>query len=200
MTVQRPKLSMSDAATTLADWIARGDAVRLAASAAEPLPLEAFASKTGMEVYAALLQGGAATLPIAETLDFMLVEVELGRVVFQGLPQRKHFNPLGTIHGGWISTLLDSAMASAIHTQLPAGKAQTTVELKVNFVRALTDKIPLIRAEGKTIHLGRRIGTSEGRLYGPDGTLYAHGTTTCLVIDMAPGAAPGGKSQASKSA
>ena len=94
-----------------------------------------------------------------------------------------HYNPLGTVHGGWFATLLDSCVACAVHSALPAGKTYTTVELKINIVRALTDKVPLVRAEGKIIHLGRSMGTAEGRLYGHDGKLYAHASTTCFIMD-----------------
>jgi uncharacterized protein (TIGR00369 family) len=88
------------------------------------------------------------------------------------------------VHGGWIATLLDPAVACAVHATLPVGKSYTTVELKRNSVRALIERVPLVRAIGNTIHVGGRIGTSEGRLVGPDGTLYAHATTTCLILDQ----------------
>jgi uncharacterized protein (TIGR00369 family) len=103
--------------------------------------------------------------------------------VFQGRPQRRHYNPLGTVHGGWFATLLDSAVGCAIHATLPAGKGYTTLELKVNMVRPLNDGVPLVRAEGKVIHAGRQVATAEGRIVGPDGKLYAHATTTCLIFD-----------------
>lgn len=94
-----------------------------------------------------------------------------------------HYNPLGTVHGGWFATPLDSCVACAVHSSLPAGKTYTTVELKINIVRALTDQVPLVRVEGKVIHLGRSMGTAEGRLYGHDGKLYAHASTTCFIMD-----------------
>jgi uncharacterized protein (TIGR00369 family) len=103
--------------------------------------------------------------------------------VFQGRPNRRHYNPMGTVHGGWFATLLDSAVGCAIHTTLPAGKGYTTLELKVNMVRPLNDSVPLVRAEGKVIHAGRQVATAEGRIVGPDGKLYAHATTTCLIFD-----------------
>ena len=111
------------------------------------------------------------------------VEVGDGHAVFQGEPQFKHYNPLGTVHGGWFATLLDSAVGCAVHSSLPAGKAYTTLELKVNIVRALTDQVPLVRAEGRVVHGGKQVATAEGRLVGPDGRLYAHASTTCLVFD-----------------
>jgi len=93
---------------------------------------------------------------------------------------------MGTVHGGWYATLLDSAVGCAVHSTLPAGKAYTTLELKVNLVRALTDRVPLVRAEGKVVHVGSRTATAEGRLTGVDGKLYAHASTTCLISDIAP--------------
>jgi uncharacterized protein (TIGR00369 family) len=93
------------------------------------------------------------------------------------------------VHGGWCATLLDSAVGCAVHSTLPAGKGYTTLELKVNMVRPLTDAVPLVRAEGKIIHTGRQVAMAEGRIVGPDGKLYAHATTTCLIFDH-PATAP----------
>jgi len=141
--------------------------------------------KTGLEVMQAMLSGDIPYPPIAKTLDFTVIEVSEGRAVFQGTPGPTHLNPMGTIHGGWYATLLDSALGCAVHTMMPVGKGYTTAELSVNLVRAINPaKAPRVRAEGKVIHCGRQLATAEARLYGPDGTLYAHGTTTCLVFDM----------------
>jgi uncharacterized protein (TIGR00369 family) len=107
-----------------------------------------------------------------------------GSATFQGKPQRRHYNPIGTVHGGWFAALLDSAVGCAVHSTLPAGKGYTTLELKLNLVRPLTDPVPLVRAEGHVIHAGRHVATAEGRIVGPDGKLYAHATTTCLVVDF----------------
>ena len=120
---------------------------------------------------------------IGATLSFLPVEVGFGRAVFQGRPKLEHYNPIGTVHGGWISTLLDSCVGCAVHSTLPVGKAYTTAELKVNFVRAVTTKVPLVRAIGTVIHVGGRMATAEGRLVGPDGKLYAHASTTCFIFD-----------------
>lgn len=141
--------------------------------------------KSGLEIMRSMLRGEAPYPPIAKTLDFTLLEVEEGRAVFQGTPGPAHLNPMGTIHGGWYATLLDSALGCAVHTMMPAGRGYTTAELGVNLVRAIGPKAPRVRAEGKVIHCGRQLATAEARLYGPDGTLYAHATTTCLVFDMA---------------
>ena len=145
------------------------------------------AGKTGLQLMQGVLSGELPFAPIARTLDFMLIEVAEGRAVFQGTPGAAHFNPMGTIHGGWYATLLDSALGCAVHTLMPVGRAYTTAELSVNLVRAIGPKVQRVRAEGKVVHCGRQLATAEGRLYGPDGTLYAHATTTCLVFDI-PGA------------
>ena len=126
----------------------------------------------------------------AQTLDFILVEAEFGRVVFQGRPGFAHYNPMGTVHGGWFATLLDSALGCVVQSVLPAGKAYTTAELKINIVRPLTDKVPLVRAEAHIIHNGGRMATADARLTGADGKLYAHGSTTCFIYDTEMNATP----------
>ncbi len=145
---------------------------------------ESIAGKTGLEIMQAILNGELHYPPIAQTLDFFLVEVSDGRAVFQGTPGFAHLNPMGTIHGGWFATLLDSALACAIQTMIPQGKIYTTTELSLNIVRALTPKVPRVRAEGNVLHCGRQLATAEGKLYGPDGKLYAHGTTTCFIMEQ----------------
>ena len=138
---------------------------------------------TGMEVFEAIFAGDLPAPPIGDTMDFIPVHMEPGLAIFQGKPKLRHYNPLGTVHGGWFCTLLDSALGCAVHTTLPAGKGYTTLELKVNMIRALTDAVPLVRAEGRVIHAGRQVATAEGKLLGPDGKIYAHATTTCMVFD-----------------
>jgi uncharacterized protein (TIGR00369 family) len=142
------------------------------------------AARSGLAMLQAMLRGEVPYPPIARTLDFLLLEVDEGRALFQGTPGPDHFNPMGGIHGGWYATLLDSALGCAVHTMMPPGRAYTTAELGVNLVRAIGSKAPRVRAEGKVIHCGRQLATAEARLYGPDGTLYAHATTTCLVFEM----------------
>lgn len=141
------------------------------------------AGKSGLELMQAMLIGELPFPPIAATLDFTLVAVADGMATFQGTPQVRHLNPMGTVHGGWFATLLDSALGCAVHTKMPPGRAYTTAELGVNLVRALTPKVPRVRAIGQVIHAGRQLATAEARLVGPDGTLYAHATTTCLVFE-----------------
>jgi uncharacterized protein (TIGR00369 family) len=166
-------------------WLAQEQEVlaRIGAGPGVARP-EQVAGMTGLEMMRAILRGELPYAPIAKTLDFMLMEVESGKVVFQGTPGPSHLNPMGTIHGGWYATLLDSALGCAVHTMIPAGRGYTTAELSVNLVRGINGKVSRVRAEGKVIHCGRQLATAEARLYGPDGTLFAHGTTTCLVFDL----------------
>jgi uncharacterized protein (TIGR00369 family) len=145
---------------------------------------EQVAGKTGLEILQTMLRGEIPYAAIAKTLDFTLMEVSEGRAVFQGHPLAQHLNPLGTVHGGWVATLLDSALGCSVHTMMPTGRSYTTAELSVNYVKGLTPRVGRVRAEGKVIHCGRQLATAEARLVGPDGTLYAHGTTTCLVFEI----------------
>ncbi|HZZ12429.1 MAG TPA: PaaI family thioesterase [Paraburkholderia sp.] len=145
---------------------------------------EQVAGKTGLAIIQGIMNGELPYAAIAQTLDFLIVEADAGHVVFQGTPLVRHLNPLGTVHGGWIATLLDSALGCAVHTMMPPGRGYTTAELGVNYVKAVTPRLQRVRAEGKVIHCGRQLATAEARLFGPDGTLYAHATTTCLVFDI----------------
>jgi uncharacterized protein (TIGR00369 family) len=140
------------------------------------------ATMSGLEMLQAIAGGTAPYPPINDTLDFFLLEVEKGRAVFQGQPGRQHYNPIGTVHGGFHATLLDSAMACAVHSLLEPGQAYTTLEFKINLVRPLTDRTGPVRAEGKVVSSGRRVATSEGRLVDEQGRLYSHGTTTCMIV------------------
>lgn len=144
------------------------------------------AGKSGMEMMQAMLRGDIPYAAIAHTLDFLVIEIGDGTATFQGTPLPRHFNPMGTVHGGWFATLLDSALGCAVHTKMPPGRGYTTAELSVNIVRALTPKVQRVRAIGRVIHCGRQLATADAQLIGPDGTLYAHATTTCLVFDMKP--------------
>jgi uncharacterized protein (TIGR00369 family) len=174
---------------SLEQWLADEAAIRQRMQAgpgpgvARP---EQIAGRSGLDLLQGLLTGELPYATIAQTLDYLLVSVSRGHAVFQGTPGRGHLNPMGTIHGGWFATLLDSALGCAVHTMMPAGRAYTTAELSVNIVRALTPQVPRVRAEGKVLHCGRQLATAEARLVGADGTLYAHATTTCLVFDLPP--------------
>ena len=142
--------------------------------------------KSGLEIMQAILHGELPYPSIAKTLDFTILAISPGHAVFQGTPGVAHLNPMGTVHGGWFATLLDSALGCSVHTRMAPGQGYTTAELSVNIVRALTPKVLRVRAEGKVIHCGRQLATAEARLVGPDGTLYAHATTTCLVFEIPP--------------
>ncbi len=142
------------------------------------------AGMTGLQVMQAMLAGTLPFPHIAQTLDFALIEVGHGRAVFQGTPQLMHYNPLGSVHGGWYATLLDSALGCAVHTTMAAGYGYTTAELSLNIVRAATQATGPLRAVGTVVHSGRQLATAEARIVDPDGRLYAHGTTTCLVFPV----------------
>jgi uncharacterized protein (TIGR00369 family) len=147
---------------------------------------EQVAGLTGLQFLQAMLGGKVPFASIAQTLDFALIEVEQGRAVFQGVPGAGHLNPMGTVHGGWYATLLDSAMGCAVHTLMPPGRAYTTAEMSVKLVRAIKPTVVRVRAEGQVLHCGRQLATAQAQLVGPDGTLYAHASTTCLVFDLPP--------------
>ena len=172
-----------DVNEVLAQWEAQEKARRDHFGAPGLARPEQARSKTGLQFFEAMFAGEVPGPLIGATLSFLPVEVSFGRAVFQGRPKLEHYNPIGSVHGGWISALLDSCVGCAVHSTLPAGKAYTTAELKVNFVRAVTTKVALVRAVGTVIHVGARMATAEGRLVGPDGKLYAHASTTCFIFD-----------------
>ncbi len=140
-------------------------------------------SMSGMDFLRALRDGRLPPPPIAQLLGFKLVEVEPGHAVFECVPGEQHYNPIGVVHGGLAMTLLDSAMGCCVQTRMPAGSDYTTLEAKTNLVRGITDKTGRLRAIGKVVHLGNRIATAEGRLEDAAGKLYAHATTTCIVLN-----------------
>ena len=172
----------------LTEWMEESAAARVKMLAGGGKPglasAEGVAGKTGMEIMQAMLAGELPYPHIAETLDFALIAVEPGKATFQGTPQLKHYNPLGSVHGGWYATLLDSAVGCAVHTLMPAGRGYTTAELSINIVRAASHQTGPLRAIGTVIHCGKQLATAEGRIVGPDGKLYAHATTTCLVFEL----------------
>lgn len=139
----------------------------------------------GLDLLQAMIRGEVPDPPITRTLDFYLLEVERGRAVFQGQPGLAHYNPIGSVHGGWQATLLDSAMACAVHTLVEPGFGYTTLEFKIHCVRPLTEKTGPVRAEGRIVASGKRVATAEGRLVDAEGRLYSHGTTTCLIVEAA---------------
>ncbi len=146
--------------------------------------MELVAKHTGIELFHMMIAGEIPRPAMGETLNFYLAEAEEGRVVFKGTPTEAHYNPMGTVHGGWPSAILDSALGCCVHTMLPKGMAYTTVEFKVNLVRPLFAHSGEVTCEGKIIHVGRTIATSEAFLRNADGKLIAHGTETCAIFPM----------------
>jgi uncharacterized protein (TIGR00369 family) len=145
---------------------------------------ETAATMTGLEMLTAMIEGQLPAPPIMQLIGFDLAEVDKGRAVFEGTPALRHYNPLGTVHGGYAATLLDSCMGCAVHTTLPKGTGYTTLEFKVSLVRPITADTGPVRAEGLVISSGRRVATAEGRLTDARGRLLAHATTTCLVFEV----------------
>lgn len=137
---------------------------------------------SGLEYLQAMGRGELPPPPIMATLAIEPVEIVEGRVVFAVTPAEFHYNPIGVVHGGLASTLCDSAMACAIHSTLPAGVGYTTLELKINFVRPLTIATGRVQCEGTIIHPGGRVATAEARITDAAGKLYAHATTTCMIL------------------
>lgn len=144
--------------------------------------LDELKSLPGLEFMSRMVSGELPMPPMCKTCNFWPVEAAAGLFAFEGEPGNAHFNPLSTIHGGWAATLLDSAMGCAVHTTLPSGKAYTTLEIKVNYVRAILPNVGRMRCEGRIIHAGARMATAEGRLTAADGKLYAHGLTSCMIL------------------
>lgn len=141
---------------------------------------------TGLELLRAMIAGQVPAPTMAERLGFRLVLVEEGRAVFEGAPDGRLLNPLGTVHGGYALTLIDSAAGCAVHSRLGAGTGYTTLETKVNFVRAIKPDAGPIRCEGIVLSLGRQVGTAEARLTNADGTLLAHGSSTLMIFAARP--------------
>ena len=137
---------------------------------------------TGLEFVQGLATGALPLNTIAQTLGYDVVEAESGRVVITLVPTGAHLNPAGTMHGGLTATLLDSCMGLAIQSTLDKGVSQTTLEFKISLVRPITPETGLIKAEGRVLNCGRRIGTADGRVTDGNGRLLAHGTTTCLIF------------------
>lgn len=148
-----------------------------------PLPPDTFDTLTGLETLRGMIAGSLPAPPMAATMNFNLVEVDEGRVVFAGTPLEGHLNPAGTVHGGWAATILDSALACAVHSTLAKGERYTSVEMKLNFLRPiLVGKTGRLICEGKIIQRGRTLALSEARLVDAGGKLYAHASETCMMM------------------
>lgn len=148
------------------------------------VPIETLAVESGLSVMTGILEGRLPGASIAVSLNFWLTRVEEGLIEFRGAPNDAHLNPLGTVHGGWAGTIMDSALACAVMTTLAVGEAYTTVEFKVNLVRPLMPNMGEVSCEGRIVHRGRTIATSEAFLRDSTGKLLAHGTETCAIFPI----------------
>ena len=148
------------------------------------VPLETIAEEGGLKVMQGILDGRLPGPAIGRTLNFRLTKVEEGLVEFRGVPNEDHLNPIGTIHGGWAATIMDSALACAVMTTLAPGEAYTTVEFKVNLTRPILPTTGEVSCEGRLVHRGRTIATSEAFLRDSAGKLLAHGTETCAIFPI----------------
>jgi uncharacterized protein (TIGR00369 family) len=146
------------------------------------VPTDLLLSRDGLSFLQQMIAGQVPQPPMTETLGFRLTDVAHGRAAFEGVPEFRHYNPIGSVHGGLAMTMLDSALGCAIFSTTKPGETWTTLEIKVNFVRPITKDTGIIRAEGRVIHRGRTIATSEGDVRDRAGTLYAHATTTCAIF------------------
>jgi uncharacterized protein (TIGR00369 family) len=146
------------------------------------LTVQAGKTMSGIQLLRALQSGELPPPPVLVLLGMRLIEVDEGRVVFAVEPAEYHYNPLGMVHGGMTATLLDSALGCTVQSMLPSGTSYTTLELKVNYLRPMTSKTGTVYSEGKIIHIGGRIATAEARVTDASGKLYAHATTTCIIL------------------
>jgi len=148
----------------------------------DPRPPPEAANLSGLEFLQKIMAGELPRPPMGILLNFVLLDLGKGRAVFTVEPAEYHYNPIGVVHGGLAATLLDSAMGCAIHSTLPAGASYTTLEIKVNYIRAMTAETGAVRCEANVIHAGARTATAEGRILDQAGKLYAHASTTCLIF------------------
>lgn len=139
---------------------------------------------SGLDFLNGISKGEIPPPPIAETLDFHPLSVEIGKVVFEFEAKEYHYNPIGCVHGGVISTVLDTVMGCAVHSKLPQGVAYTTLEFKINFIRAVTIKSGKMKAEGRIIHLGKNTALVEADLRDEQENVYAHGVSTCMIFNL----------------
>ena len=150
-------------------------------------PTEVMASMPGIDFVRAIFDGKLPAPPIMQNIEPFDSTAEPGVVVMHSIPGLRHYNPIGSVHGGYAATLLDSAMGLAIHSMLPVGTGYTTLEFKVSFIKGMTKDSGAVRTEGRTLNVGRRAATAEARMTDSKGRLLAHATTTCLVFEFPKG-------------
>ena len=154
-------------------------------------PTEVMASMSGIDFVRAIFDGKLPAPPVMQTIEPFDSSAEPGLVVIHSIPGFRHYNPIGSVHGGYAATLLDSVMGLAIHTVLPPGSGYTTLEFKISFIKGMTDDTGPVRSEGRILSVGRRAATAEARITDAKGRLLAHATTTCLVFEIPKGTAKG---------
>jgi uncharacterized protein (TIGR00369 family) len=147
-------------------------------------PTQVMASMPGIEFVRAMFAGKLPSPPIMQTIEPFDYVAEPGIITFQSAPGFRHYNPIGSVHGSYAAALLDSAMGLAVHSMLPAGSGYTTLEFKISFIRGMTEDTGPVKSEGRTLSVGRRAATAEGRITDSKGRLLAHATTTCLVFEI----------------
>ena len=147
-------------------------------------PAEAMASMAGIDFLRALFAGQLPAPPIMQNIEPFDYSAEPGIIAFSSIPGFRHYNPIGSVHGGYAAILLDSAMGLAVHSMLPRGTGYTTLEFKISFIRGMTKDTGVVRSEGCTLNVGRRAATAEARITDSKGRLLAHATTTCLVFEI----------------
>ncbi|WP_375414724.1 PaaI family thioesterase [uncultured Bradyrhizobium sp.] len=156
-------------------------------------PTDVMASMSGVAFVRAIFEGKLPAPPIMQTIEPFDCTAEPGVVVINSIPGLRHYNPIGSVHGGYAATLLDSAMGLAVHSMLPAGTGYTTLEFKISFIRGMTKDTGAVRSEGRVLNVGRRAASAEARITDSRGRLLAHATTTCLVFEIPAGTSPGGQ-------
>jgi uncharacterized protein (TIGR00369 family) len=151
----------------------------------DPIPTAAAGARmAGLDYVRAIQSGELPPPPIAIVMNYSIAELEEGRAVFEGEPGEEHYNPIGVVHGGYASTILDSALGCAVHTTLPAGVGYTSQTLEVKYLRPITRETGVVRCEAEVVHRGRRSATAEARLVAAEtGKLLATATSTCLILE-----------------
>ena len=154
-------------------------------------PIDVMASMSGLDFVRGIFEGKLPSPPIMQNVEPYDQTAEAGHVVFYSVPGFRHYNPIGSVHGGYAAILLDSAMGLAVQSTLPAGIGYTTLEFKISFVRGMSETSGVIRTEGRVLNAGRRVATAEARITDAKDRLLAHATTTCLVFEIPEGKAKG---------
>ena len=154
------------------------------APARTPLSADALRTMSGLELMRAMVDGSLPEAPIASLMNMRGVHAEYGVIVFEGRPGPEHYNPLGSVHGGYAATLLDSCMGCAVHTTLPVGTGYTSIDINITYVRAITATTGPVTARGEIVNVGRRVGTVRGTLTDAAGKILAYGTSSCLIMTI----------------